>query len=71
MTLTTTSSASGVDLTARLRGQQPVTIRGATMRDAAVAMRTMVAAEKVRRLAELDALDAELCRLEHGPADVE
>ena len=71
MTLTTTSSASGVDLTARLRGQQPVTIRGATLRDAASAMRALLARERTRRVAEIDALDAALCRMEHGPADVE
>lgn len=71
MTLTTTSSASGVDLTARIGGLHPVTVRGPTVRDAASALRTLLARERARRVAEIDALDAALCRLEHGPADTE
>lgn len=71
MTLTTTSSASGVDLTARLHGLHPVTVRGSTLRDAASAMRALLARERARRVAEIDALDAQLLRLEFGPADGE
>lgn len=64
MTLTTTSSASGVDLTARLHGLHPVTVRAPTLPLAARCMRSILADERRKLLASLDAVDAQLAALD-------
>lgn len=71
MTLAVTSSASAVDLTARLHGLHPVTVRAPTLPLAARCMRSILADERRKLLTSLDAIDAELCRMEHGPPDME
>lgn len=65
------SSGHGVDLVARLRDHPPFVVRGDSLRAAASAMRTLLAAERARRVAEVDYLDAQLARLEAGPVDFE
>lgn len=71
MTLTMASSGHGVDLVARLHDRPPFVVRGDTLRAAASAMRTLLAAERARRVAEVDHLDEQLARIEAGPVDFE
>lgn len=69
MTLTAFSSASGVDLTARLRGLRPVTVRAPTLPLAARCMRSILADERRKLMASLDAMDAQLAALDVSPED--
>lgn len=64
MTIAITSSASTVDITARLHGLHPVTVRAPTLPLAARCMRSILADERRKLLASLDAVDAQLAALD-------
>ena len=60
MTVTVAHHVSGVDLTLRIPGIHPVTVRAATLADAVNCVRSIVADERYKMLAMLDGIDAEL-----------
>ncbi len=60
MTATVAHHATGVDLTLRIPGLHPVTVRAATLVDAVACVRSIVADERCKMMAMLDGIDAEL-----------
>lgn len=60
MTATVAHHATGVDLTLRIPGLRPATVRAATLADAVTCVRSIVAEERRKMLAVLDGIDAEL-----------
>ena len=60
MTITVARHATGVDLTLRIPGLQPATVRAATLADAVMCVRSIVADERYKMLRMLDGIDAEL-----------
>ena len=63
MTATVVHHASGVDLTLRVPGLLPATIRAATLADAVKCARSIVADERYKMLVMLDGIDAALAGL--------
>ena len=60
MTITVAHHATGVDLTLRIPGLHPATVRAATLADAVNCVRSIVADERYKMNAMLDGIDAEL-----------
>jgi hypothetical protein len=60
MTISVYQTASGVDLTLRVPGIHPVTVRAATLADAVTCVRSILADERRKMLAMLNGIDAEL-----------
>lgn len=60
MTVTVDHHATGVDLTLRIPGLHPATVRAATLAGAVTCARSIVADERRKMLAMLDGIDAEL-----------
>ena len=60
MTVTVAHHATGVDLTLRIPGLRPATVRAATLADAVTCVRSIVADERRKALAMFDGIDAEL-----------
>jgi hypothetical protein len=60
MTVTVVNHATGVDLTLRIPGIHPVTVRAATLADAAACARLIMADERHKMMVMLDGIDAEL-----------
>lgn len=72
MTVTVAHHAAGVDLTLRIPGLHPATVRAATLADAVMCVRSIVADERHKMLTMLDGIDAELDALNAravAPAD--
>jgi len=63
MTVTVAHHATGVDLTLRIPGLHPATVRAATLDAAVSCARSIVADERYRMLAMLDGIDAALVEL--------
>lgn len=63
MTITVAHHATGVDLTLRIPGLRPATVRAATLAGAVTCVRSIVADERRKMLAMLDGIDAELDEL--------
>lgn len=60
MTATVAHHATGVDLTLRIPGLRPATVRAATLADAVTCVRSIVADERYKMLAMFDGIGAEL-----------
>jgi len=60
MTTTVAYHATGVDLTLRIPGLLPVTVRAATLADAVACVRSILADERWKMLAMFDGINAEL-----------
>jgi len=63
MTVTVAHHASGVDLTLRIPGLHPATVRAATLDAAVSCARSIVADERRKMLSMLDDIDAALVEL--------
>jgi len=68
MTATAVGHPSGVDLTLRIPGMYPVTVRAATLADAVTCARSIVAEERRKVMQAFDAIDAALVALAVGPS---
>jgi len=60
MTATIAHHATGVDLTLRIPGLHPVTVRAPTLADAVACAQSILADERRKMMAMLDGVDAEL-----------
>jgi hypothetical protein len=67
MTVTVAHHATGVDLTLRIPGIHPVTVRAATLADAVACVRSILADERWKMLAMFDGINAELVALTASP----
>lgn len=63
MTVTVARHATGVDLTLRIPGLHPATVRAVTLAAAVKCARSIVAEDRRKMLAMLDGIDAELDEL--------
>lgn len=60
MNATVAHHATGVDLTLRIPGLHPVTVRAPTLADAVACVRSILADERWKMLAMFDGINAEL-----------